>query len=184
MSRQYLLPCSCGKLARVQASQAGQSLRCKCGRTLAVPTLRQLRQLPPTPDAEGDAAPKAASAKWSQLQGGTFVGGLVLSVIALGFFGYLLSQRLRQPEPASPFDRFLQQEDLTDMPAADAWAAWQAYRTYGLGWDHSQQYVQAQQQARTLNIGMAIAAGTALLGVSLTLLATFYLKPARQPRAL
>ena len=43
----YLVPCVCGRQHAVDTGQAGESLVCECGATVAVPTLRQLRELPP-----------------------------------------------------------------------------------------------------------------------------------------
>jgi hypothetical protein len=41
----YLLPCTCGKKLGVTKSQAGQTVRCACGKELEVPTLRGLSAL-------------------------------------------------------------------------------------------------------------------------------------------
>ena len=42
----YLLPCSCGQLISIDTIQAGQEVRCSCGKAQLVPTLREIRQLP------------------------------------------------------------------------------------------------------------------------------------------
>jgi len=41
-----LLTCTCGREHVVARSQAGQTLQCACGQTLAIPTLRGLNELP------------------------------------------------------------------------------------------------------------------------------------------
>lgn len=41
-----LLSCECGKTHRVSRSQAGQEIKCDCGKILSVPTLRGLSDLP------------------------------------------------------------------------------------------------------------------------------------------
>lgn len=42
----YLLTCECGIATTVSRTQAGQAMRCSCGRTLNVPNLRELATLP------------------------------------------------------------------------------------------------------------------------------------------
>ncbi|MFO0903328.1 MAG: hypothetical protein U0939_10030 [Pirellulales bacterium] len=64
MSNRFQLTCECGAAYGVTPGQAGQELACTCGRTLAVPLLRELRSLPPYHDdatasrrADASAAP-------------------------------------------------------------------------------------------------------------------------------
>ncbi len=52
-----LLSCECGETHRVSRSQAGQEIKCDCGKILSVPTLRGLSDLP-----LADAAPQEADA--------------------------------------------------------------------------------------------------------------------------
>ena len=52
MSEQFLLPCSCGQKVRVGNAQAGAGVRCVCGKSLTVPTLRGLRELESAPPDE------------------------------------------------------------------------------------------------------------------------------------
>ena len=40
----FQLPCYCGQEVRVQESQAGQVVKCKCGRPLTVPSVRSLKK--------------------------------------------------------------------------------------------------------------------------------------------
>ena len=46
MALYYQLPCSCGHTVSVEASQAGEQVSCVCGKTLNVPSLLKLKQLP------------------------------------------------------------------------------------------------------------------------------------------
>lgn len=41
----YHVPCECGKHLQVDAVQAGATVRCRCGRDVAVPSLSELRRL-------------------------------------------------------------------------------------------------------------------------------------------
>ena len=45
MSTTYLLPCTCGEKLRIDASQAGLEVRCRCGKDVKAPTLRGFSQL-------------------------------------------------------------------------------------------------------------------------------------------
>jgi hypothetical protein len=86
MSQQYLLPCACGQSVRVGNAQAGATVSCSCGKTLAVPTLRGLRQLERVPQ-------EAAAAKrlhWSPVHGTVFAAALVLATVGICFLAYNL----------------------------------------------------------------------------------------------
>lgn len=48
---QYLMDCPCGESVTVSESAAGSTVACPCGRTLAVPSLRELRSRAGLPDA-------------------------------------------------------------------------------------------------------------------------------------
>lgn len=41
----YLLPCACGRDLVIQPRQAGEMIRCECGRECAVPRLNEIRRL-------------------------------------------------------------------------------------------------------------------------------------------
>lgn len=83
MSAQYLLPCSCGQKVQVAIAQAGGEVSCACGKRLAVPTLRGIRQL----ESAGDT-PLATRSSWTRAHGGFFAGGLVVVCLGLGLAGY------------------------------------------------------------------------------------------------
>jgi hypothetical protein len=48
---EYFLPCECGAQTVVSPAQAGQSVHCRCGITLQVPTMRGLRELEAASDS-------------------------------------------------------------------------------------------------------------------------------------
>jgi len=102
-----------------------------------------------------------------------------VTAIALGAFFYDFAARVRMEVPVSPFDRFLEEKDLTSLTPEDSWLIWQAYRYYDLQWGHSQRYLDAQRRAARLNLSMAVAAGVALLGAVVIGVALFGLKPSR-----
>lgn len=82
MAQQYLLPCpSCGTKTEVDTRQAGDTVVCRCGERLSVPTLRGLRSLETAKDTR-PAAPTRA--KWSPLQGVLFSLGVLAALIGGG----------------------------------------------------------------------------------------------------
>ena len=46
----YLLPCPCGQAVEIELGQAGQTVTCTCGKSLAVPTMMQIKELPLAPE--------------------------------------------------------------------------------------------------------------------------------------
>jgi hypothetical protein len=84
MKLAYLLPCACGQKVEVDSTQAGLTVRCSCGRTLDVPTMRHLGEL-----ERIGSEPRAAST-WGPRQGYTLVGVLV-ALLGLGWLGYQIS---------------------------------------------------------------------------------------------
>lgn len=78
----YLLPCTCGKKLGVTKSQAGQSVRCACGKELEVPTLRGMAAL------ERVGTPGAASPKsWNNRHRVAFLLAIaaLVGVLAAGY---------------------------------------------------------------------------------------------------
>ncbi|WP_425617169.1 hypothetical protein NA78x_000840 [Anatilimnocola sp. NA78] len=80
----YLVPCSCGEKLRVRGGQAGEKLTCKCGQSVPVPTIRQLRQLETVAD---ESAPRPSSAL-SAWQGPLFSIGAILLFVGLILIAY------------------------------------------------------------------------------------------------
>lgn len=70
----YLLACDCGQQLEVEPGQAGETLACACGRSVSVPTLRRLRELPVASEA-----PAEPTAGW----GGRHRAITVLSLTAI-----------------------------------------------------------------------------------------------------
>jgi hypothetical protein len=89
----YLLPCSCGQKIRVGNAQAGGQVTCGCGKALAVPTLRGLRELAP---AQPLATTKS-NAGWTPAHGLIFSSGLMIAAVGvalLAWYGLLYAQRV------------------------------------------------------------------------------------------
>ena len=90
----YLLSCSCGQQTRVSSVQAGETVRCACGLPLPVPSMRELRSLPPAADDQA-GKPRTAVA-WEDRHRVAFLLVLV-AIAALMAAGYLAAQ-LPRPE--------------------------------------------------------------------------------------
>jgi hypothetical protein len=157
----------------VASRQAGELVRCSCGKTIAIPALRELEALPL---AEPIDEPVRPASTWTARQGGTFVVGVVLLTCALLALIYLVTERLRLDTSASTLERFFERETLSDLPVEEAFAAWQAYRDLGLGWGPSPEYSRRRQRRIEVNVYLALASALAVLGLATTASA-FFLKP-------
>lgn len=95
-----LLSCECGQTHRVSRSQAGQEIKCVCGKVLSVPTLRGLSDLPlAESEAQGSGqstarvttrgAPVSSKGGWQGWRGITMAlamaGCLIASVLCTRF---------------------------------------------------------------------------------------------------
>lgn len=90
----YLVPCTCGEKLRVRGGQAGEKLTCKCGATVAVPTVRNLRQLETVDD---EAAPRPPL-PWTALQGPLFSLGTVALFIGGALLIYSFVFAIPEPD--------------------------------------------------------------------------------------
>jgi hypothetical protein len=124
----YLLPCpSCGNRFSVSLGQAGQVVHCKCGSTIEVPTIRELRSLEVVDD------PSSAAPAWSRRQGLIFLGSTitVLALIGIGLLWYLrppivnISASLEEPDLAAiqkeidavpPDENYMRYESVRPWP--------------------------------------------------------------------
>jgi hypothetical protein len=117
----YLLSCSCGGRLVVETGQAGETLRCDCGRQVVVPALRQLRALPPADDVA--AIDTKAAAAWSTRHA-------VVTVLLLAAFASLAVVGVswwRQPtlptfNPAGWTQ--LMDTKISELTPEAAWQAW------------------------------------------------------------
>ena len=114
----YLLTCACGEDTVVEDAQAGGRATCGCGKTIEIPTLRQLRNLPPAP---GDAVNQSQA--WSARQG-IFSAAIICGVFAAAIGGYFW-WTVPQPLEFDPVHRaqFVDQQ-IAVMTPSDAWQVW------------------------------------------------------------
>ena len=160
----HWLPCpQCQNRLRVEASQAGQSLRCSCGADVEAPTLRGLAELEPIVEAEHRRS------GWGAKQGLALVAA-VAAVFALAGAGYIewsVFGKVVQPEP--DVKRAAVQQ-IESMSPGEAWYFWQTLKA-GLH-DPKMPEILAQEKRarfwqRTL---LVVAAAAAVAAVAMALL--------------
>lgn len=125
MSLRYLLPCSCGHKIAIAPRQAGETLVCRCGKSVEVPTLREIRQLA----EDGHQALPSGRGSWNLIRGLAFaIGTAVLfsGLAVMAFFGFRRTQLdLRQPS----LDDVQYPYEIMDFTPSKAWDMWtQAFR--------------------------------------------------------
>jgi len=115
----YLLTCACGRQHTVETRQAGESLACDCGSQVAVPTLRQLRQLP----AASEETTAAAGPAWGLRQGAiTMI--LLLAAACLALAG--VSRYSERPVPTLDAVQYTENVDrlVGNMTPLEGWQRW------------------------------------------------------------
>ncbi len=90
-----LLSCECGREHLVSQSQAGQEIKCDCGKILPIPTLRGLSELPlaktapSTPNAPSARGAQVSSSGWEGWRGPAIAltsAGLLIACAACGWY--------------------------------------------------------------------------------------------------
>jgi hypothetical protein len=125
---QYLVTCVCGHQLPVELGQAGEQLTCVCGANVAVPTLRQLRQLPVAAAAE---PMPPATHSWGARQG-AITASLILATLLL--LGAAASRYSERPLPKFHPEAQIKMVDqfLTKKSPAELWQIWtENYRQLG-----------------------------------------------------
>lgn len=109
----YLLPCECSCDVTVGTADAGGTVVCPdCGRTLAVPKLRDLGKL-----REARAAARATRRRWTAGHSAVLVGLLLAATAGL-------ASRLFQPPPAPVVDVDELRRRLTATSYANIYGIW------------------------------------------------------------
>jgi hypothetical protein len=146
----YLLPCECGESLPVEKTQAGQSIVCKCGRSVDIPSLRGLRELEVC-----EAAPQAvARPSWTPTKGTFFAGGIILAIVGTFVAAYGFTMRSFVNTAAPPqeqIDAWVQEID--DWNASQMWSFWTQARQMGLPPVVSPHVVAARQARWLMQVG-------------------------------
>ena len=166
---QYLLPCECGKSVGVKPPQAGESVRCDCGKSLTVPDLRNLRELP---RLESATAEKKNS--WTPVRGAIFGIGFATFLVGAGclaMFGYKYSQLHLTPPDMNKVKQF--QVDLAKITPTQAWDLWADVEQRTLYRFRAPLYLQDRARAVWLNKLMSFAGGVCVVGLITAFGSTF-----------
>lgn len=182
MAQQYLIKCDCGTEHAVEASQAGDTIQCQCGRAIEVPSLRELKALP---TAQSDAASKPKKTRsWHPLQGVLFGLGAVLLVVGSLWAGGLFIHRSRldlEPDPRIQQQLEENLENIAKLDIEQTYKNWELVKQVGLGQRQPPAYVinrEFHEWWGKVAWGML---GVAAVGVGLIAL-SLVIKPQRQRR--
>ena len=170
MPAHYLLPCSCGNKVRVDVGQAGGQVACTCGKTLAVPTFRGLKQLEVAPPQASDAVD---TRRWPPLYAGMFSIGLLVTLLSLIVIAVSLVQYASIAdvlEDQSPHIFKFESDQIDKMPVDQSLDLWRDLRDKGPGDPVDAPWVVAKQQADRLWQFIRIAGILALVGLSLCII--------------
>lgn len=118
----YLLTCECGEKLPIEVAQAGQQVRCDCGRSIAVPALRAIRKLP---QAEVEQVRRKSPGKWTFAHGAAFAVGTVLVFVGfvIAAYGFLNCMQVNASLQISPeLGNWVSSIDQAKM--SDLWDEW------------------------------------------------------------
>jgi hypothetical protein len=169
----YLLPCpQCRTNLTVTTGEAGGQVRCNCGATVDVPTVRGLRELAVVTES---AEPQS---RWTTRHSVTFMGGVLLVAgIAAGLALHLYAESIR------PVQTFA--DKVQEMSAAETWELWTHYFQLGIGtWQVDEGPTQKINRRRyhSFKNFQWISFGIAGVGAVIALVGWFALTPRQRQR--
>ncbi len=169
MSPTYLLPCHGDSVVEVTTADAGRAIPCPCGKTVTVPTMREIRRLP-----QKEIAAVADGPQWSIAQGVLFAIGLVVLTASLGitaWWGYKLSL-LETDEFIVPEDHLAAwDQQMMDLPAERTLDVWNQLLRHPLPEDRRPPDFEVHRsEAESLYLKMGIAGIVAVIGIALAAL--------------
>ncbi len=120
MRVKYLLPCQCGNQIPVDTRQAGQEVRCECGTTLEVPTMKGVTALDRDEvQQEGDKLHQPEmSGGWGVPQGVAVMGGMLMLLGSVLFIFHYWNAPPRDPPDS----------DLSELTPYESFYYWQQLR--------------------------------------------------------
>jgi len=174
----HLLICSCGEELVVDARQAGETVECKCGKTVDVPRLGDLRQLPVVSDRQSQSPP------WTLQQGLTFAAGSLVVLVGIICLVVFFQEWVRLDTTDRRQELLAAGNQIVDkLSYTQALQAWRQRRAAGIGPKQTPDYVVAQRRAATLSLRMMIAGGGIAAGAGIAVLSLFLgRRPARRPK--
>jgi hypothetical protein len=125
----YVLTCNCGHKLLVVPGQAGGTVKCQCGATVEVPTLRALRELPLAESDSQAAGGQAAAARkvegrtWGVRQG-VMSACLILAAVCLAVAGFAWWTQPSLPRFDPDAYQQLIDQRIDSLTPVEAWHAW------------------------------------------------------------
>lgn len=120
MTTKYLLPCECGNQVAVDATQAGLTVHCTCGKELQVPTMRGLSRC-----ERATEEVEQPSGDWSTGKGLILLGTIVL---LLGIVGTVYAWQVAEFNQNLDFtlrvDYEAHRKDVEVMSPSELWIEW------------------------------------------------------------
>lgn len=159
----YELTCTCGAKHAVTVSQAGQSIHCPCGNSLAIPTLRGLKELPQvqTPATGTTRAIDQAPRGKPSVAIGVLVTTFFIALAAAIFVGYqrwtMDTSQTEESERQAAIEMF-DQADATLLSEA-----WDQFSTTALGPPSKPAFYYVEKRRQKLESGLGLALGIALV---------------------
>lgn len=168
---EYLLSCGCGRKIPVSRSQAGQELKCECGESLQIPTLRGFASLPVAPAQTLSSNPYASSFPAEEEKGvwggwrGTIMA-ISVAMFAITFLPCAYHLILRaQINTSFDMDDEIQagNEAYEAAPLENLVAEWSNFERSGLGPKNKPEFYWWKIRARELEIVAGITGTAAAL---------------------
>jgi len=187
MTTQYLLGCDCGKKVRVEAAQAGQMVRCKCGEPLEVPTIRGLARLERIESKSADEPRRG----WKMRDGAAFLGvvfivAAVVAAITLHVVRY--NQLSKARADLYPLESI--RHAVEEFPLGHTWEEWIRLRDGFQPVNYTPEMLREQEDAVRAFIRsrydpwIYVCYGLVVLGIAGTAGAWFWMSPRPRSAAL
>ena len=178
----YLLPCpSCQQSIPVEVVQAGEVVSCDCGAEVAVPTLREIRQLPVPDEGQPAGLPSdegPAAAAWSKLQRSLFALGFLCAAVSAGVAvsAYLSAARIQYQEVAK-LDQLAGEQLIELLTPVGAYEAWKMLQARGIGEQQKPEYVINQERKEENQARLRLSLYTLALGILVMGIGVFVARP-------
>ncbi|MEZ6098861.1 MAG: SMP-30/gluconolactonase/LRE family protein [Pirellulaceae bacterium] len=186
MSERYLLHCQCDREVSVTPRQAGEQIRCLCGRELSVPRLRELRNLPP--DSTPPETKQTKPVRWSFANGIVFSTGLA-TLLVTGILAYWFASMRSQLQFEAPT---VEQAHLAVAPDVEkirkatpieSWDRWKQARSIRLDTRPTPIHIQVRDRVQQLS-SYLFACSIVGIAAAVMVVGAFLIRPQRRLAAL
>lgn len=164
----YLLPCACGRKLPVEVAQAGEIVRCACGQSVTVPSLRRLRELEHAAPQAVPTSPVTAESSRESLRISllklAFAASFVLLVVFTAAAVALWAVRMSVQNVQSMESNLAAGEAQIDqMPVDETFNLWRMLTTDGLVASAPEEFALSYYKAQALTRYARMAAAAAVV---------------------